>query len=1114
MQNKHIISINNALAKLSKTKSISSAILVCNTLLEYMGFNTKEIEDIELSELKLPNSDRYNCWFHQHPYFGSGRACFELLNKNDILEAKLYCIQKRSKLVIAGAVNFTPNYEDRDYTRHDPNMKVGIDFFLTPEKNSILVVLSNKGMLRLVELSQKLSNTQAFEIFALWNNITENKDRNIFHSTLWDSFKLSSLNKKFYEGIAERFTTLTQHLKDKGVEEQISNQFANRLLGRLLFLWFLRKKNIINETKGYFDIGEEDDTDYYHKTLSTLFFKVLNSEDHTKLDPVTPYLNGGLFDENADGEYWKKHKVTFPRGFFHGLYEHFNKFNFTTDESTPEYEQIAIDPEMLGRIFESFLATLKTETGAQAKKANGAFYTPREIVSYMSRESLRQYLYTSLEANESLKKSIDGLLDRSDSDWALAGTNSKRDVVSPKDSERILKALDNLKVLDPAVGSGAFPMGMLHQLLNVYERLNPEIKAYEYKSNILKKNIYGVDIDPTAVEISRLRAWLSLIVDVQDMKQIKPLPNLDFKFVCANSLIGLEGEELQEGINTSKKIKVQQTSLGVDNDLKSKLMQLRDKYYETSNANKKIKLQEEYIKLTHQANFFDSKRIEQLKSYKPFTDNEAAGFYDAELMHGIEAFDIVIGNPPYVGEKGNKSTFEPLKKSSLGKRFYLGKMDLFYFFFHLGLDLAKEKGIVAFITTNYYITATGAKKLINDFQTRSTILSLINFNEMKVFESALGQHNMITLIKKGRMNHKATTTKTKRKGYLFNSSEILKDILYCNDKHTDYHEILQDDIYENDNIKLSSHETNPIEGILSKISKNATPLKELCHINQGLKSNADYVMDKHLKKYPQKRFIKGEGIFILKTGEIESLNLNNNERKFIKPLFKNSDINYYVPALTTDSQIVYITKNNYLNAKQHPNLLNHFEKYMCILKDRSEVEPNGAVQVYALTRPRNKTMYEGEKIIAPYKTNKGNCFAYTNQPWYASGDVYFITNLKTKSYKLLLGILNSSLIFTWLSKRGKKKGEIFELYTEPLSKIPIPLLNNEKKQELAEKVESLINLILMKKESNPEANTQDLEAQINKLVYQLYDLTEEEIKIVENEIHKSASKDKELSLAS
>ena len=558
-------------------------------------------------------------------------------------------------------------------------MKVGIDFFLTPEKDAVVVVLSNKGSLRLVELSRRLTNTQN-EIFNKWDNVAQTNDKNVFHLTMWESFKLSSLNKKFYEGITNSFLSLTQHLQKNDVEEQLANQFANRLHGRLLFLWFLRKKNIINESKEYFVLDDQNDTKYYANTLSELFFNVLNNEDHKDFDPITPYLNGGLFDQNSDGEYWNTHKPIFPTGFFKTLYEHFDSFNFTTDESTPEYEQIAIDPEMLGRIFESFLATLTTETGAQAKKANGAFYTPREIVSYMSRESLRQYLYTALKLDMFLKESIDKILDMSDSEWALSGSQSKNHSVTKENRKKIMDALRAIKVLDPAVGSGAFPMGILHKILSLFERLEPNFDSYETKLSILKNNLYGVDIDPTAIEICRLRAWLSIIVDVKDVKKIKPLPNLDFKFVCANSLIGLD---------ISK-----QESLLPSPDLKATLIQIRDEYYATSNKAKKEKLQKEYIKLTHKNSLFDTEETRQLKSYKPFEIGKSASFYDPELMHGVGAFDVVIGNPPYVKEYTNKNAFNSLRKSP----YYQGKMDLWYMFACNSLDLLKDNGIEHKIT--------------------------------------------------------------------------------------------------------------------------------------------------------------------------------------------------------------------------------------------------------------------------------------------------------------------------------------------------------------------------------------------------------------------------------
>lgn len=722
MQSNYRDKINASLKELSNIKNISSAILVCNTLLEYMGIEIKNVEDIELSKLKLPNAERYDRWFDPHPHFRGNRACFELTPKDKILEAKFYSLQKRSKLFIAGSVNFTPNFEDRDYTRKDPNMKVGIDFFFTPEKDGVIVVLSNRGNLRLIELSGRLTNTQN-EIFDLWYNIAQTTDKNILHTTIWESFKLSSLNEQFYKGMVNSFTSLTQHLQENNTEEQIANQFANRLLGRLLFLWFLRKKNIINESKEYFTIGNQDDTEYYANKLNALFFNVLNNENHKDFDPITPYLNGGLFDQNSDGEYWKNNKPTFPIGFFEKLYNHFDSFNFTTDESTPEYEQIAIDPEMLGRIFESFLATLKTETGAQAKKANGAFYTPREIVSYMSRESLRQYLYTVLNADNILKTSIDDLLDLSNSNWALAGTNSKRDAVVKEDRKRIIDALLNIKVLDPAVGSGAFPMGILHKIISLFERLEPNFDPYETKLSILKNNIYGVDIDPKAIEISRLRAWLSIIVDIKDVKKIKPLPNLEFKFVCANSLVGLDSSK--------------QMSLTSDTHLKSTLMRIRDEYYATSNKKLKEKLQKEYIKLTHpgQSAIFDTEKVRQLKSYQPFEIGKSASFYDPELMHGVISFDVVIGNPPYIDSEGMVKSGQSELRQKIQKEYNWtkGNWDIYIAFFELGFKYVSKEGVLTYITPDKWIS-----KPFGDYLRKGIIenIFLILKSGRKIFDSA------------------------------------------------------------------------------------------------------------------------------------------------------------------------------------------------------------------------------------------------------------------------------------------------------------------------------------------------------------------------------------------
>lgn len=804
MQSNHVNSINTALKDLGNTKSISSALSVCNSLLEYMGAETQGVEDIELSKLKLPNAERYDRWFEAHPHFRGDRACFELTKAETSLEAKFYALQKRSRLFIAGSVTFTPNFEDREYTRADPSMRVGIDFFLPPEKDSIIIVLSNKGSLRLVELSGRLTNTQ-HEIFALWHNVAHTSDKNILHTTIWESFKLSSLNKKFYEGIANSFTSLTQHLQTSGVEEQLANQFANRLHGRLLFLWFLRKKHIINDSKEYFTIGDQDDTKYYASTLSSLFFNILNNEDHKDADPATPYLNGGLFDQDADGTYWNTHKPSFPTGFFKTLYEHFDSFNFTTDESTPEYEQIAIDPEMLGRIFESFLATLKTETGAQAKKANGAFYTPREIVGYMSRESLRQYLYTALDATLTLQTSIDDLLDIPDNEWALAGTNSKRDTIAKEDQERVLSALQDIRVLDPAVGSGAFPMGILHKILSLYERLDPKFDPYETKISILRNNVYGVDIDPTAIEIARLRAWLSVIVDAEDVKKIKPLPNLDFKFVCANTLIGLTKSA---------------ASFTTDETLKPTLMRIRDEYYATSSKTKKDKLQKEYMKLTHKESLFDTEETKQLKSYQPFEVGSSTSFYDPELMHGVETFDVVIGNPPY-GAKIDPVTLKKIKP------FYpnsiKGKVESYRIFIERAIQLSREKGVVCYIVPNTWMYIEQAVSLRKFMLGNTKINTLVSLPQ-STFNATVD--SMVFVLKREvpNVNHEVETYEVPLKDALGSINEYLKNP----------NKFLQKKWLTSDKSRITLGQDLFAREIIQIVQNKFKPFKDYVYFKQGL----------------------------------------------------------------------------------------------------------------------------------------------------------------------------------------------------------------------------------------------------------------------------------------
>lgn len=757
MPNSHefIVNVNRLLAKLDESGDLNTGIEVANQVVRLLGTHDIKEADLVVDEhvLQLPNAERYDRWFHNHPWMGGERAAFELTDAKDIpIQAKFYWLQKRSRQFIAGSVHFTENWEDADYT-HNDNFKVGIDFFLAPSGRSLIVALSNRGNIRVVELQHKLNNTQV-DIFTKWRDAVQISSTEALHTTLWESFKLQSVNKDFYTGVANSFTELLQHLKSIGRDEEDAKLFASRLLGRLLFVWFLRKKGIIDESLGYFDASSNNATNYYKRSLERLFFNTLNTpiddrdefkkelqkslfpesdnEPQAKLfqvDNKTPYLNGGLFEPHGN-DWYKDSDLTFPEGFFTNLYNHFDQFNFTTDESSPEYEQVAIDPEMLGRVFESLLATQVDETGQQARKAKGAFYTPREIVSYMCRESLRSYLYGVKDEDERYRKAVDELLDRSDHEWAGAGTNSRRDAVPKEYRTVIVEALDTVTILDPACGSGAFPMGMLQLLIKTYERLEGRFDPYKTKLQIVQNNIFGVDIEPMAVEISRLRAWLSLIVDEDDSRDVAPLPNLDFKFVCANSLIPLDDSK---------------ADLFNDPELHKQLAEIRQTYFNARKPHTKKAAQQKYHKLTgSNTGLFDNLRTKQLKSFDPFINSNPAEFFNADQMFGIEkGFDIVIGNPPYI-----KNGRLPKKDKQVYMSVYdtpFDQWDLYIIFFELSLNSLNKNGVSSLITPNQWLSAKYGTKLREILSSR--VKSLVDFRKFSDFDN-VAVNTFVTLFSK------------------------------------------------------------------------------------------------------------------------------------------------------------------------------------------------------------------------------------------------------------------------------------------------------------------------------------------------------------------------------
>jgi Alw26I/Eco31I/Esp3I family type II restriction m6 adenine DNA methyltransferase len=666
-------------------------------------------------------------WFLSDTKVKDHKATYQIYQDNSLnIDFKLFGVQNSSKRVISWSQALTPNFEDEPFYE---DLRIGIDFIISKSFDRVQVALSSNYVIRILELHGDLTAT--FEaIFAKWEAIEDFSNKRFVHTLLWESFDLHPINKKFYEGIAERFVSLRQFLAENEIlDENHASQFANRLIGRLVFCWFLRKKDFIDKSFDYFSsTNYADDTNYYREKLEVLFFDVLSKplNERKSADLSTPYLNGGLFEDRADDLYQSK-SLRFPSNYFDDFYAFLDSYNFTTDESTSQYQQVAIDPEMLGRIFENLLAEMSDEAGEQARKAKGAFYTPREIVDFMCRESLREYLRSALPADANLEQRLIQLIDGSDREFQDQDHNWRRDWKPYK--ENLIAALNDLRILDPACGSGAYPMGMLHLLMTVYERLDSALgkDVQKMKLQIISNNLFGVDIEPMAVEISRLRAWLSLVVDLEpSVKNVKPLPNLDFRFVCADSLIPLDTNGA--------------LMFGEDPELGNKLEEIRRKYFSTENLAKKKKYRSSYQGIINGevSMFGESKRTTQLKSYQPFDTSATASFFDPSHMFGCHDFQIVIGNPPYkvLAGEDSREALENLKSVDSYKYALGGRLNLYRHFIERSIQLLTNRGVLSFIVPSTLIADKNTSGIRRMFRESGSLKFLIEFPEKeKVFES-------------------------------------------------------------------------------------------------------------------------------------------------------------------------------------------------------------------------------------------------------------------------------------------------------------------------------------------------------------------------------------------
>jgi len=364
-------------------------------------------------------------------------------------------------------------------------------------------------------------------------------------------------------------------------------------------------------------------------------------------------------------------------------------------EDEPLETEVAIDPEMLGKVFERMLDVTE-------RKSKGAFYTPREIVHYMAQKSLLYFLETELQNENVPKEDFENFIhygehiidkDIAIEEGKLKQTANKQQIPESirQNADAIDIALENIKICDPAVGSGAFPVGIMNEIVKLRKLLTPflnkeradERSAYRFKSNAIQNSIYGVDIDAGAVEIAKLRLWLSMVVDEERIDNINPLPNLECKIVRGNSLLGYPYEP--RGLEEIEKLK--------------------DNYFSLTDKREKEREKEK----------IDTKIWEFYRN-TPQTLGYQVDFDFQINFSEVKGFDIVIGNPPYVGQKGNSELFAKMKQDPNFEK----KMDYWYFFLYKAQNITANEGITTYITPNYWITARGArilrKKITEEFR--------------------------------------------------------------------------------------------------------------------------------------------------------------------------------------------------------------------------------------------------------------------------------------------------------------------------------------------------------------------------------------------------------------
>lgn len=931
-----------------------------------------------------------------------------------------------------------------------------------------------------------------------------------------EAFDVERLTSTFYREYARRFRAIQSRIQqDNPAIEAFADPtklhtFTQRLFGRLMFLYFLQKKGALNNdhqfVKGWYEETVRREENFYRSILEPLFFETLNRSRAAMQSRFgrVPYLNGGLFSPDADDYVGV---VTLADSLFDtrhpdGLLYFLENHNFTIEEDTPLEVEVALDPEMLGKVFENLLEE-------EERGQSGTFYTPRPVVAFMCREALAAYLTRQVQLTGD---PLGWLLDEAETGEPIRDADgapllNTHNLPRPL-RERIDRALEQVRILDPAVGSGAFPLGMLALLVGVrralfrvggvsIEQQTPLVEGW--KRNFIRDCLYGVDIKREAIEIARLRFWLSLVVDA-DPFEMEPLPNLDFKLMAGDSLI-----ETIHGtaIYPTRPAESQTSQLSLMESetqrLIHRLRELKDEYFQPSEGRSASAIKEEIVQTEREIVLEALREREQLNqeqlshlstslvkglstkanraeieilrhnvqiTQQAIADLEAGKplplflyrLHFASVFEEKDGFDIVIANPPYVRhERIPQETLRALKATYTVVQH--GMADLYVYFYARALELLHADGVLAFISSNKFFRA-GYGKGLRDLLTHQTQAQIIlDFGDVPVFDAAA--YPCVVLTIKGRPAADHTY-----RGLAANN-------------HIDLEKL--NNIFEN--MALTNLQVQGVQPPNSNSSDSALKQKLL---RMGIP----------LSKYVNGKMYRGVVTGLNKAFVIDQLSYDQlivedpRNAEIIKPMLRGRNLGRYT-AYSAGQWLIFARRG--INIGRYPTI----ERYLSQFKE--DLQPRQPGQEGQGRKPGRYQWYEIQdsvdyyeaferpKIIYPDIASQAE-FSWDESGAYVGNTTYFIPTEK----KYLCALLNSCLIeYLYASLSPQIRGGFFRFFGQYMEQLPIvePPLGDQ--IQLAALVDQLQAL------RGQGVQIERLESEVDAIVYRTYGLSQEEIAEIE-----------------